>query len=110
MADLKVNEAQWTALTKKQQDEIFQGLLSTGALKAEDRIVADPQSAEFGEGTVMEPMWNPINDLVKGPCKALCDATAAAAGAWCAANTGGVALAACMAAADAARRECRKRC
>jgi hypothetical protein len=106
MADILVNKRQWEALSKDQQTKIVEGLKSTKAIQAGDSIVGDAGTPEFDENTQMEPMWNPIKDI----CKAACDAAAASGAAWCSANTVGVALAACIAAAEAGRRKCRDRC
>lgn len=80
--------------------------METGALKEGDQIIGDPEVPPIDESTEFEPMWNPIKDI----CKALCDTVAAAAVAWCVANTGGLALPACIAVAEGARRECKKHC
>ncbi len=106
MADISVNSAQWEALSAEEQKKITMGLQSTGAMKADDRIVGDPNVAPFTEDTELAPMWNPLKDL----CKAGCDVAAATAAAWCTANTAGVGLVACLAAAEAARNVCRDRC
>lgn len=106
MADLKINKQQWDALSSEDQKAITDGLRSTGGLKIGDRIVGDPNVPLFDENTKLEPLWNPIQDL----CKAACDAAAVSAVAWCTANTAGIGLAACLAAAEAARQECRNRC
>ena len=106
MADILVNEGQWKSLSKDEQDNITKGLRSTGAMKTGDQIVGSAASPVFDKNTKMEPLWNPIEDL----CKAACDVAAGAGAAWCTANTAGIALAACLAASEAARRECRKHC
>lgn len=106
MANIKVNDGQWNALSTDEQNAIIEGLITTKALEVGDKIVPDPNVQPFTEATIMEPMWNPLNDL----CKAGCDIAAAAAAAWCTANTAGIATAACLAAAEAARQACRDRC
>ncbi len=110
MASIKVNAGQWNAISENERQSIIDGLRETGAIKAEDTVIPDQDEPPFTEETVLEPMWNPIKDVAKGACKALCDATAAAAVAWCTANTAGVGLVACLALAESARKECRKRC
>jgi len=106
MAEIKINENQWNAVSADEQRKIIDGLRSTGALQPDDVIVGDPSVPEITEETVFAPMWNPLKDL----CKAGCDIAAAAALAWCTANTAGVGLAACIAAAELARAECKRRC
>ena len=106
MADIKVNKQQWDSLSEEDQRAITEGLRSTGGLSIGDQIVGDPNVKPFDENTQLQPMWNPIKDL----CKSACDIAAGSAVAWCTANTAGVGLAACLAAAEAARQECRNRC
>ncbi|MES2440494.1 MAG: hypothetical protein V4584_15615 [Verrucomicrobiota bacterium] len=106
MANIKVNKEQWDAVSEADQQKIITGLMETGALKEDDQIIGVPDVAPITEDTVFEPMWNPIKDI----CKALCDSSAAVAIAWCIANTGGLALPACIAVAEGLRRECKDRC
>ncbi len=106
MTDIKVNKYQWDSVSEADKEKITSGLRASGALGATDRIVGDPGVPEFTAETLLEPQWNPLKDL----CKAACDTAAAAAVAWCTANTAGVATAACIAAAEAARQVCRDRC
>lgn len=106
MAEIRINAEQWNSVSSTEQQKILEGLRGTGALGPEDVIVADAAAPAFTEDTVMQPMWNPIKDL----CKAACDTAAGMAVAWCTANTGGIGLAACLAAAEVARTHCRGRC
>jgi hypothetical protein len=107
MADIKVNKQQWDALSEQEQNAITDGLRSKGSLRDDDRIVGDPDVAAFDEKSQLGPMWwNPIGDI----CRAGCDTVAAGAAAWCTANTAGAGLLVCLAAAEAARQECRSHC
>ena len=106
MAEIKINEDQWNAVSDDEKVKILDGLRSTGALSDDDVIVGDPNVSELTADTVLEPMWNPLKDI----CKAVCDVAAGAALAWCTANTAGVGFAACVAAAEVARGECKRRC
>lgn len=106
MADVKVNKQQWDALSAGEQTKITAGLVTTGALKAGDQIVGSADAEAFDAQTKFEPMWNPLGDI----CKALCDTAAAAGATWCIANTAGLGLPVCLAAAEAARNICRGRC
>jgi hypothetical protein len=106
MSEIKVNRAQWDAVAAGDQRKIVEGLKTAGALKPADVVIADSGVPAFTRDTVMQPMWNPIKDL----CKAGCDVAAAAAFAWCTANTAGVGLAACMAVANGAREACHRAC
>ena len=106
MADVAVNQTQWNAVSASDQTRIVNGLRQSGALKSNDRIVGDPNAPELTASTTLQPLWNPLDDL----CKVACDVAAAAGLAWCTANTAGVGLAACIAAAEAARNLCKDQC
>ncbi len=106
MADIKVNKEQWESVAPEEQTKITEGLRSTGIIRDEDFIVGDESVVEFDKDTEFAPLSNPIKEL----CKAGCDIAAGSAIAWCTANTVGVGLAACLAAAEVARNECKKRC
>jgi hypothetical protein len=106
MADIKVNKAQWDSVTDDDKKKIIDGLRTTGALKDGDKITGDANTAAFTKDTNLHPLWNPLKDV----CKAACDSAAVAAVAWCTANTAGVGLVACLAAAEAARQECHRKC
>lgn len=101
-----VNEAQWNATSEDQKKAILQGLISTGSLKEGDEIVPDADVEAFDPEKTIKIQWDPIGDI----CRIACDTAAGAAFAWCTANTAGAGLALCMAAAEAARQECRKHC
>lgn len=101
MAEVKVNKGQWDALGAQEQKQIQEGLVKSGAIREGDTIVGDTSVH-----ATQHPQWNPIQDL----CKAACDVAATSGAAWCAANTAGAATALCLAAAEAARQECRNRC
>lgn len=83
-----------------------QSLVETGAIRDVDRIVGDPSVPPLDESTLLQLLWNPLKDV----CKVACDVAAGTALAWCAANTAGLGLAVCSAAAEAGREECKKRC
>lgn len=104
MADLLINKDEWDAVSPAEQQAITDGLIQSGSLRPGDRIVGDPSvptsSSRTGE------RFNPFKPI----CEAACDLTASGAVAWCTANTVGVGLAACLAAAEIARNECRNRC
>lgn len=101
MADIMV--AGWNNLSKDDQDKITDGLRQTRVLGSSDTI---SDSGAPTPAAHLQPQWNPGEDL----CKIACDATAAAAAAWCTANTAGLGLAACLAAAERARELCRDQC
>jgi hypothetical protein len=105
MAEIKINQAQWEAIDNVQQQAIVAGLREIGALQAEDTIVADADTAAVTDESGMAPLG-----LFSGVCKIACDVAAAAAGTWCTANTAGLGLTVCLAAAAVIRNECRSRC
>lgn len=98
MADIPVNANQWNEVSESERASIVQGLRESGILKPDDNVVPS-----VGLDALE---WDPGKDI----CKAVCDATAGAAVAWCIANTAGVATAACIALANSAREECKRRC
>lgn len=106
MTDILVNKDQWDSLSSDEQDKISKGLIETGAIRDIDRIVGDASVPPIDESTQLDPLWNPLKDA----CKVVCDVAAGAALAWCTANTGGLAFAVCVAAAEAGRKACKDRC
>lgn len=106
MKKILVNERQWNSVSPEDQNAIKKGLVESGAIDANDEFVADPDAPEIDPKHIADPSWNPIKDI----CKAGCNAAAAAAAAWCVANTSGVATAVCLAAAESARKHCCDRC
>ena len=96
--DFKVNEKQWNALSADERSKIVEILKSNRLMTEGDKIVGAPGVSEEAG------MWNPKKDL----CKAACDVAAAAAAAACSGST--VAIAACVAAVNAAREYCKSRC
>jgi hypothetical protein len=106
MAEIRINEGQWAAISEEERSHIVDGLRKSGALQPEDIVVGDPSVAEMTADTPLEPMWNPLEDI----CKAACDVAAGTALGWCTLNTAGLGLVACIAAAEAARNACRDRC
>jgi hypothetical protein len=103
MADIKVNADQWDAISKDEQKKITEGLRSVGSIKAEDNFVADQGAPAFDADQGISILWDPLKDAKN----ILCDAAAGTAFAWCTANTAGLGLATCMAAAEAGRQACR---
>lgn len=106
MTNVTVNKQQWDSLDESERQKITKGLRESGAILESDSIIGSDAIAPFDAQTQLEPMWNPLQDL----CKAACDVAAGTALAWCTANTAGVGLAVCAAAAEAARQECKNRC
>ena len=99
MAKILVPQARWDAVPEAERKKIEEGLRSVGALAAADSLAP-------ADGSVVVADWDPIGDI----CRVGCDVAAGAALAWCAANTGGVGTALCVAAAEAAREECKRHC
>lgn len=110
-AEIKLNKSQWDAVSKEEQQKIITGLKQTKLLGLGDTIVGDPNAQEFDNQKEFAPLTNPIiGGVFSGPCKLACDIAAASALTWCGANTVGLALTACIAAAVLGRDECKKRC
>lgn len=99
--DLKVNNAEWTALGKDEQTRI-EGII-TGFFKGA-RIVPDAATARS-----VQPQAA-ANALSNPFCKAACSIAQAAASAACASLVNPIAIAACVALAAAAGDECRSHC
>ena len=87
------------------QDGTFEG--DGEVIASAASVIADPQGfGSWGSG-FFEPIIRPAKrDL----CRSGCDIAAASATAACAAGTSGVALAACIVAAEVARKACRDAC
>jgi hypothetical protein len=100
MTQISVDQGKWDAVPEEERRRIQAGLVQSGLLREGD--VLAPGAALSDQ----DLQWDPIKDI----CKAACDVAAASAVAWCTANTGGAATALCIAAAESARQECRRRC
>ena len=98
MAKIAVEQSVWDDVAPEEREKIINGLRESGLLRDGDSITPQAEIVLTG--------WDPIKDL----CKAACDVAAGAAVAWCTANTAGTATAFCIAAAVAARDECKRRC
>ncbi|EGR2713363.1 TPA: hypothetical protein ACF5BZ_001351 [Vibrio parahaemolyticus] len=106
MTDIYVNKDQWEAIDDSEKKNIIDGLVGTGAMSASDVIKPDASIPPFDPEKTIELQWDPVRDL----CLIACDAAMAAAFTWCAANTAGLGLVACRAAAYALRNKCREGC
>lgn len=98
--DIKVNDAEWTALGKDEQTRI-EGIIS-GFFKG-GKVVPDKATARSVQPVAANALTNPF-------CTAACGIAQAAATAACAALINPIAIAACVALAAAAGDECRKHC
>jgi len=96
--DIKVNEAEWNALNKTEQQKIKD--IVSGHFKGAN-IVPDTATPASGVNT---------KGLLTGPCKIACGIAEAAAVTVCAGLQNPIAVVACMAAAQAAGDECRRHC
>lgn len=105
-ADIRLNADQWNAVSLAEQRQIEMGLKQSGALRPEDKIVADAEIPAFTGETQMARLWNPIENA----CKALCDVAANAGIAWCTDKMEGIGMVACIAAAETVRQLCRDKC
>lgn len=98
MTQIPVDKEAWDSISDEDKKKIENAFKKLHTIAPGDSFV--------GGAKQIKPEWDPIGDL----CRAGCDAAAAAAIAWCVANTGGAATAVCIAAAHAARDECRRHC
>lgn len=102
MANIKVNDGTWKSLSAEDQTQIIKIMEKTRLLEAGSSIVPDPN----------EPV--PAQEFLDfGWCKFGCDAIQGAATTACALITGPaapVAIAVCMAVAQAAGDACRGEC
>jgi hypothetical protein len=99
MTTIQVPKVHWDAVSDSDRRKIEEGLRAVGSLHAGDTLSPDSQLHAA-------PSWDPGKDL----CNAACDVAAGAAITWCIANTAGTATALCIAAAEAARTECKRHC
>lgn len=99
MANIPISPEQWASVSDEDRKRIEGAFRQLGLMRESDNLVRT-------EGAAAAVEWDPIKDL----CRAACDTAAGAAVAWCTANTGGAATVLCIAAAEAARQECRRRC
>lgn len=106
MTDIVINKEQLDAVDSEEQQRITSALIEAGAMQQGDQIIGDVSAPAVDENTEIAFSFNPF----KEGCKILCDGAAGTGLAWCTANTVGVGLIACVAAAEAARKECKKRC
>jgi hypothetical protein len=104
MSDITVSN-QWDAISKDEQEKITNGLRSCGSLKPGDNIVSG-STKSFDPDSPISIQWDPIGDI----CRIGCDTAAGTALVWCDANTAGLGLIACVAAAEAIRQSCRNGC
>jgi hypothetical protein len=102
--DIKVNEAQWQSLSQSEKDNITQ--IVTGHFKGAS-IVPDAATPAVDVATMTA---QGLLGLPNPFCKAACDIAQAAAVAACSTIGGPIAIAACIAAAQAAGDACRNSC
>ncbi|QWG70251.1 hypothetical protein EXW32_28125 (plasmid) [Bacillus mycoides] len=108
MAKIKISEETWSQVHEDEKKKIHNILIEAGSIDKGDEIVGDTViPAHKEDEDIMTISWN-IKKLhpPKDICKAACNVAAAA----CTAGTEGIGLAACLAAANAAKDLCRDRC
>lgn len=111
---ISINEDQWNVLSSDEQERIVAAFRKAELIEQGDTIAGvrnapvEEDDKDGDENAVKKGMegWNPKKEI----CKKVCDAAAASAAGWCTANTSGAGLVACLAAAEIARKKCRKRC
>ena len=99
MAEIRIDPEQWNAISAAEQKKIEAAFKKIGAIEQADSLVAGDVGENIERG-----------DLTLDLCNALCDIAATSAIAWCVNNTGEPARSICIAAAESARRECKRHC
>ncbi|PER84894.1 hypothetical protein CN498_23425 [Bacillus thuringiensis] len=107
--EILINDFLWKQVDSEEQIKIQQGLKEVGVLK-EGQVIKGSKFKPYSEKDELLNLDFSIGNVLKEPCKAACNVAAAAAAAWCTANTAGVGLAACLVAAEEGRKLCRDRC
>ena len=102
--EIKVNDAQWHGLSQSEKDNITQ--IVAGHFKGAS-IVPDPATPAIDQDEMKTAGFLGIPNPF---CKAACDIAQAAAIAACSTVGGPIAVAACIAAAQAAGDACRNSC
>lgn len=98
--DIEINKAEWDALdagTRKKITDVI-----TGNFKG-SRIVPSPSAPTFSQRAGAAPLGNPF-------CEAACNIAENAAKAACLGLGDPLSIAACIALAEEAGKECRRRC
>lgn len=112
--DIVVDTPYWSALSPEEQAEIADVLRATGLLGDGDELVSNPEESAADIAAIEELNLRRILPTIKGfpgvsnICRAACDAAAAVAATACSGSA--IAVAACLVAVEAGRRECRRRC
>ena len=96
MSEIKVNSYLWEKISDEERDKIAELLKEQDLLNETDMIIANAdESSNTNENFF---------------CDAACNVAFTSAQAACAAFTNPIAIAACIAAAEEAKKECRRRC
>ena len=101
MAQIKVNQQAWDALSDQDKDAIHSELRDAGAIDDTDTIVGDPAVEAFTEANLT---------AADGPCQAACTAAYGRATRVCSVLPHPGARAVCYAAAMAAYAVCLRNC
>ena len=101
MAQIKVNQRQWDALSDQDRDDIQKELKVAGAIDDNDIIVGDPAVESFAESNLT---------AADGPCQTACTAAYGRATRACSLIPHPAGRAVCYAAAMAAYAVCLRNC
>jgi hypothetical protein len=101
---IKINADVWSPLSAKEKSKVTEILKNTSLIEEEDEIVGDNSVPVAAQGFLDN--FKPSKQI----CKIGCETAATAAAAACTAGTSGIGLAACLAAAAAAREVCLDQC
>lgn len=108
MKEIRISDGLWSEVDKSEQEKILKIIKESGFFEdgVNVKIVGDTNIS--AEDKVTLNIEVDRNEWFG--CKIVCDTAAAAAAAACTTVSSGVGVAACIAAANAAREECRDRC
>lgn len=113
--DVKIENPYWDALSVDEQAHITDILKATKLLEKSDQLVSTP--GESADSAAIQEFKLKLPSLPKLPfpvpglhevCQAACDVAAATAAAACSGSA--IVVAACLAAVEIGRQECRKHC
>jgi hypothetical protein len=111
---VKIDAEIWSPLSADEQNKIVEILKDSNLLDEDDSIEVSSSPVLIDAQTVVADPQSWVSDWwrrnKKTICRASCDTAAAAAAAGCSTITSGLGVAACLAAAEAARQACKDAC
>ncbi len=108
--EVLINDTLWNKVNNEDKIKIQQGLKEIGILK-EEQIIKGSKLKGYSENDELLNLSFSVSDILKNPCKSLCDVTAGAAIEWCTTNIkNDTGLTACLVAVEAGYKLCKDRC